>query len=52
MMGVALCAGMGDFAVALYISFVAYLVPGELIGLTGIQLVEPLAGAGVAWWSS
>ena len=51
MMGVALCAGMVDFAVALYISFVAYLRPGELINLTGPQLVEPLAGAGVAWWS-
>ena len=44
MVGAALFAGEVDFAVAMNLSFIAYLRPGELIGLTGPQLVEPLAG--------
>ena len=33
------------------IHFIGYLRPGELVSLRCHQLVEPVPGAGVKWWS-
>ena len=51
MIGASLWAGEVDFALAILLAFVAYLRPGELVSLTSEQLIEPLPGSGVTWWS-
>ena len=51
MIGTALHLGHVEFAIAILTGFTAYLRPGELLSLTGAQLVEPLKGSGVKWWS-
>ena len=46
--GVLLRRGLVEHAVALLVSFVAYLRPGECDSLTSLQLVAPVAAAGGA----
>ncbi|CAK0883302.1 unnamed protein product [Prorocentrum cordatum] len=50
MIGAALSQGLKDLGLALFICFIGYLRPSELIKLKGPQLVAPVAGSATRHW--
>ncbi|CAK0895306.1 unnamed protein product, partial [Prorocentrum cordatum] len=50
MIGAALSQGLTDLGLALFVCFIGYLRPSELIKLKGPQLVAPVAGSATRHW--